>query len=364
MSTSERILFIDDELPVRIAFARTVKRHGFDLDLAANRVEAVALASTVPYAVIATDYRMPDIDGLTLIGELQKLQPAASFMLISGECDLSLAVEAVNEHGVGYLVTKPWDAHELTSLLTRAVSAHQERILQSRVEQGVVGQSRSFEEQKRRLQDALMRSENFLAEILLNALDLRHHETRAHCRRVATYARMLAEKMGIAGTALQSIYQGALLHDIGKIGVPDSILLKPGPLDAEEWVIMRQHPANGAKLLDGFESLSGAREIVLQHHERWDGTGYPAALAGKAICVGARVFAVVDALDAMLSRRPYREPMSFGAAKKQVAVNGGSQFDTDAVQAFMEIPETEWLDVRQQFVDEEPEGAIAATEAA
>lgn len=354
MSASERILFIDDELSVRVAFARTLKRHGFDIDLAGNREEAITLAAQNTYAVIATDYRMPDVDGLSLAGELQEIQPQAVFVLISGECDLNLAIQAVNEHGIAYLVTKPWVGDELRAVMARAIAGHQEKALQAQVQQSVVGHSRAYEEQKGRLQEALSRSELFLAEILLNALDLRSHETRAHCRRVATYARMIAEALELQGAALQSIYQGALLHDVGKIGVPDSILLKPGALDPNEWEIMRQHPIMGAKLLEGFESLAGARELVIQHHERFDGTGYPVGLAGNGICIGARVFAVVDALEAMLSKRPYREPMTFAAAQKQIVVNGGTQFDPQIVEAFLKVPEAEWLAVRDQFVDDAP----------
>jgi putative nucleotidyltransferase with HDIG domain len=354
MAASERILFIDDELSVRVAFARTLRRHGFDIDLAGNREEAITLAAQTSYAVIATDYRMPDIDGLTLAGELQEIQPQAVFVLISGECDMNLAIQAVNEHGMAFLVTKPWVGDELRAVMARAIAAHQEKALQAQVQQSVVGHSRAYEEQKNRLQEALSRSELFLAEILLNALDLRSHETRAHCRRVATYSRMLAESMKLQGTALQSIYQGALLHDVGKIGVPDSILLKPGALDPNEWEIMRQHPIMGAKLLEGFGSLAGARELVIQHHERFDGTGYPVGLAGNGICIGARVFAVADALEAMLSKRPYREAMSYGAAEKQIVVNGGTQFDPQVVEAFLRVTETEWLAVRDEFVDEPP----------
>lgn len=352
MTPSERILFIDDELPVRTAFARTLRRQGLEVDLAGTHEEALELASKTPYAVIATDYRMPDTDGLTLSADLQKLQPLASFMLVSGECDLSLAVEAVNEHGIGFLVTKPWDGTELTALMHRAVTAHQERALQARLQQSSIENNRTFEDQKRRLQEAVERSEVFLADILLGALDLRNHETRAHCRRVATYARMLAEATGASETLKRHIYQGALLHDVGKIGVPDKILLKPGPLDPDEWAIMRQHCEMGAKLLEGFDALAEARDIVLQHHERWDGAGYPMGLRGKAICFGARIFAVVDALDAMLSDRPYRKAMTFEAALKQIVTNSGTQFDPEIVDAFLRIPRETWLEVRKTFSDD------------
>jgi response regulator RpfG family c-di-GMP phosphodiesterase len=363
MATSERILFIDDEMPVRAAFARTVQRSGLEIDVAATAGEALALAESTSYAVIATDYRMPGVNGLELATRLESLQPFASLMLVTGECDLSLAVEAVNEHGIGYLVTKPWDGPELTALLRRAIAAHQERTLQTEMQRCAIDQRRALDEQKQRLQRALAESGDVVAEMLLNTLDLRHHETRAHCRRVATYARMLAQGMDITEPTLTSIYHGALLHDVGKIGVPDGILLKPGPLTPEEWAMMRQHSAMGAKLLEGLDGLAGAREIVLQHHERWDGTGYPSGFAGTRICIGARIFSVVDALDAMLSRRPYREPMTLESAFKQIVVNGGSQFDPQVVEAFLRIPRGSWLEVRATFGDEDmtkPSGQQAA----
>jgi DNA-binding NtrC family response regulator len=142
MAVSERILFIDDELSVRVAFARTLRRHGFDIDLAGTREEAITLAAQTPYAVIATDYRMPDINGLTLAGELQEIQPQAVFVLVSGECDLNLAVQAVNEHGIAYLVSKPWVGDELRAVITRAIAGHQEKALQAQAQQSVVGHSR------------------------------------------------------------------------------------------------------------------------------------------------------------------------------------------------------------------------------
>jgi putative nucleotidyltransferase with HDIG domain len=295
---------------------------------------------------------MPKVDGLQLISELRQVQPHATYMLVSGECDLELAMEAVNEHAVAYVITKPWDTNELGSMLKRGIEAYQERKWQSAVQRNIVETSRNLQDQKKRLEEALGRSETLMAEMLLNALDLRDHETRAHCRRVSAYALLLAQELGLRGHALVSIQQGALLHDVGKLGVPDSILLKPGPLTEEEWQVMRQHSELGAKMLDGFESLHGARDIVLQHHERWDGSGYPAGLSGTEICLGARIFSVADTIDAMLSDRPYRKALTFAQVYAEVTKNAGKQFDPDVVEAFKRIERHQWLEVRDTYPEE------------
>ncbi len=351
MEHADKILFVDDDAPVRSAFSRSLRGRGFTVDLASGIGEALAMASNNAYAVIASDYRMPNVDGLELIEQVRELQPDATYVLVSGECDLELALEAVNNHAVTYVVPKPWDIEELCSVLRRSIEAQWERAGQRAVQRFLVENSRRLEEQKRRLDEALVKNQALMAEALLSTLDLRNHETRAHCQRASTYARMLAEKLGLRGSILTSVQYGALLHDIGKIGVPDSILLKPGPLNAEEWKLMRTHTTMGAHLLDELEGLVAARDIVLQHHERWDGNGYPAGLAGEEICIGARIFAVVDALDAILSDRPYRKASTIDVARSEIQRGAGTQFDPSVVRAFLQIPAEQWVQVRKQFPD-------------
>jgi putative nucleotidyltransferase with HDIG domain len=314
------------------------------------------------YAVVATDYRMPDKDGLELMTEIRPLQPNATYMLVSGQCDLEVACQAVNDHDVAFVVTKPWDSDQLGSLLRRALEAAWERNASAQVHRNLVGASRELDQQQERLHRAMQQSEESMAEILLNALDLREHETRSHCRRVAEYALILAGQLGLSGRILTSIYRGALLHDLGKIGVPDAILQKPGPLDDAEWAVMRDHPRFGAQILEGVGSLSAARAVVLQHHERWDGQGYPARLKGTEIAMSARVFAVCDAFDAMMSWRPYRDALSFADARDRIALGSGSQFDPEIVAAFMAVPESTWRAIRTEFPDDEqaPAGDRAA----
>jgi len=177
---------------------------------------------------------------------------------------------------------------------------------------------------------------------LVSALDARERETQAHSWRVQQYALRLAREMGTPEADLQAIAAGALLHDIGKIGIPDAILLKPGALTDAEWQEMRRHPEIGGEILKGLRHLEAAGAIVLAHQERWDGTGYPRGLAETAIPLGARIFAVADALDAMTSDRPYRERTTFASAREEIVRCGGTQFDPEVVAAFLKIPLEEW----------------------
>jgi HD-GYP domain-containing protein (c-di-GMP phosphodiesterase class II) len=177
---------------------------------------------------------------------------------------------------------------------------------------------------------------------LVSALDAREREPEAHCLRVQQYGLALARAMGLPEPELRVIAAGALLHDIGTIGIAEATLLKQGRLSDEEWAVVRRHPLIGDEILRSLSHLSGARAIVLAHQERWDGTGYPYGLKGEAIPLGARIFAVVDALDAMTSDRPYRARMTLAQAREEIARCAGSQFDPQVVVAFMRVPLEEW----------------------
>lgn len=173
-----------------------------------------------------------------------------------------------------------------------------------------------------------------LADLLVGALDLRERETARHSKRVACHTLLLARQFYDDAATLAQIYWGALLHDIGKIGIPDSVLLKPGPLTEAEWATMRQHPQLGYQLLADVPGFAIAAELVLNHEERFDGSGYPAGRAGEAIPLPARLFAVIDTLDAMSSDRVYRPAQPFDAACAEITAQSGRQFDPLAVAAF------------------------------
>lgn len=183
-------------------------------------------------------------------------------------------------------------------------------------------------------------------EALVTALDARERETEQHTRRVVDYSMALAKKMGLSDDELIEIRRGALMHDIGKIGVPDAILQKPGPLTEEEWVVMRRHPEEGLRILQDITFFKGAIDIIGSHHEHYDGSGYPRGLAGKEIPLGARIFAVADAFDAITSDRPYRKAQPFKVAYEEMLRCRGTQFDPKVVDAFRSIDEEEWIVLR------------------
>ncbi len=174
-----------------------------------------------------------------------------------------------------------------------------------------------------------------LAESLVSALDAREHETGLHSKRVACHTLILARQFTDDVDSLKQTYWGALLHDIGKIAIPDTILLKQDSLTNEEWQIMRSHPQRGYDIVAEIPFLNEARKIILCHEERYDGKGYPEGLSGEDIPQGARLFAVIDALDAITNDRPYRKGDSFAVAKNEIVKNSGHQFDPQAVQAFL-----------------------------
>ena len=183
--------------------------------------------------------------------------------------------------------------------------------------------------------DFLERADTAFAEALAEALDVREHETGLHSKRVACHTLILARRFTADPDQLRQIYWGALLHDVGKIGVPDAVLLKQGALDEEEWREMRTHPEKGYRIVSKIPGMAEAAGIVLSHEERFDGTGYPRGLHGEQICLGARLFALIDTLDAITSKRPYREASSFEQARDEIVRMSATQFDPAAVQAFL-----------------------------
>ncbi len=199
-----------------------------------------------------------------------------------------------------------------------------------------------FEDQKKHVGDLELANENTLF-VLASALDVREESTGSHSRRVAAYAVRLAKEMGIDDPDdLDVIWKGALLHDLGKIGIPDSILLKPGPLTEEEWHVMRRHTEVGFEMLSDVQFLQEPAEIVLYHHEWFDGRGYPRGLKGSEIPVGARLFAVIDVFDAVTTARPYRTPESHGGARAILRQKVGTHFDPEVVKCFERVPLSDW----------------------
>jgi response regulator RpfG family c-di-GMP phosphodiesterase len=360
-SAEARVLYVDDEPSLCRAFARLFRQDPHVVvATAGSPEEALTMLGLQRFDVIVSDLRMPGMSGIELLATGRRMHPEMRRLLVSGYADFDSALNAINEVGIDRLLTKPWDISELRS----AVHGAAEHACLQRENTRMTTELRRRGEElaaiNQRL-DALVeeRTTNLL-DGLVSALDMRDSETQWHSRRVGRYARRLAEEMGIGGRELEDIERGATLHDIGKIGVRDAVLLKPGPLDAREWTEMKRHPALGYEILRGIAFLERARMIPLHHQEKFDGTGYPAGLAREQICIGARVFAVVDTFDAITSDRPYRKCSTYEIARQEIGKCAGTQLDPDIVAVWMRIPQAVWQAIREE-VETLPGARIAAS---
>jgi response regulator RpfG family c-di-GMP phosphodiesterase len=341
----DRILVVDDDVLILQALTRILESEGYAV-VAHSQPELAARETGL--SVILTDYMMPGMNGVELLDALRATNPHAVSMLLTAAADFKVASRAINEGQVYRLLGKPWTLSELTQNVRQAV-AHYRLVEQNqRLTREVAQKNEELVEVNLHLERLVVERTSGLLEGLISALDYRDTETQWHSRRVALYTRRLAKEMGVAEAGLDTIEQGALLHDIGKIGVRDSILLKPGPLTPEEWVEMKKHPEFGFQMLVKLPYLYEPSLIVLQHQERWDGKGYPAGLKGEEIVLGARAFAVADTLDAITSDRPYRKGRPLEVARAEIARCAGTQFDPEVSAAFARIPDEEWLHIRKQ----------------
>lgn len=345
-----RVLYVDDEPSLCRAFARMfVSDAEVAVTTSTSALEAAALIQDETFDVIVSDLRMPAMDGIAFLTVARDRRPEARRMLVSGYADLDSAISAINRVGVDRLLTKPWNSNELVGAV-RAAAEHARLVRENReMTEALRRKNQELLDINQQLDRLVLERTDNLLNGLVSALDLRDSETQWHSRRVGLYARRLAEELGVTGPELDDIERGATLHDIGKIGVRDAVLLKPGPLDQEEWKEMKRHPALGYEILKSIKFLEGARLIPLHHQERWDGTGYPAGLSGEQICLGARIFAVVDTYDAITSDRPYRAARPYDVALKEIKKYSGAQFDPRVVAAFEAIPPEEWMRIRREL---------------
>jgi HD-GYP domain-containing protein (c-di-GMP phosphodiesterase class II) len=244
-------------------------------------------------------------------------------------------------------LTKPFDLAHVTTAVRRALEHAGLRAAKRRYETQL---EELVERRTAELHGALASVEDaYRATLraLSAALEARDHETHGHSRRVVSFSLRLGRELGLDEEGLRALEFGSLLHDIGKIGVPDAILRKPGQLSEEEWARMREHPLFGERILRGIEFLEGAARVVAEHHERWDGMGYPKGLRGEQIDLGARIFAVADAFDAITSDRVYRAGRSYDEALAELDTYAGRQFDPRVVEAFRRVPREEWDEIRR-----------------
>lgn len=310
------------------------------------------LIASGQFDVLVTEFEGDD--SFELISTAQFLAPDMALVMTT-EAESSRFVVDLFRAGVSDVVLRPFDLDELETALTRAIAKAEIAKSRNRYYEGLEGQIVEGNSKLEQALEGIEKSYGVTLKALIQALETRDAETHGHSERVVTYSLRLAHEIGLDQEQRRDLELGALLHDIGKIGVPDAILRKPGKLDEREWEKMRLHPIQGHRILRNISFLEGASRVVLQHHERWDGKGYPNKLRGNEIDICARVFAIADAFDAMTSDRVYSRGMTFDEAYEELKKCAGSQFDPEIIEAFNLVPRTDWEILRSRSLKERHE---------
>ncbi len=350
----ERILVVDDEEAVRGVVATMLERSGYATTMADGADAALARLQEGPaYDLVLSDIMMPGTDGLTLLHRICTEHPGTPVVMVTAVQDVHVATNAFRSGAIDYLL-KPFARTQLESVVKRAMEQGRVTKQNAAYRQNLEAIIASRTGRLRETMEDLERSYDTTLEAMGDALDLRDEETEGHSRRVTAYTIAMARAMGLGAEELKVIARGAFLHDLGKIATPDTILLKPGKLDADEMAIMREHCRHGYEMVCKIPFLKDAAEIVYTHQERFDGKGYPRGLSRDAIPLGARIFAIADTLDAMTSDRPYRKGTTYEAARDEIARCAGGQFDPEIVAVFLKVPLESWIELRQEVAKMSP----------
>ena len=316
------ILIVDDEPRICSSLMRTLRQHDRRIVTANNAEEALARLRCQSFDLIISDFKMPGMDGITLLEQARRRWPDMLRMMISANSDRQMLMDLVNRAAVFQFLTKPWDSDTLQDVVNQAL-LEREAIL----ERGKV---------QLQLEKASMEIVMALAE----TIELKDPYTKGHCSRVRDYCLMMAGRIGLPREMLPHLVYGSLLHDCGKIGIREDILLSKAPFDDHSRKIMETHSVLGFQLTNKIDRLKTASLFIRQHHERWDGNGYPDGLKGEQIHICSRIIAIADAFDAMTSDRPYHKAMPVASAIEIVRNNRGSQFDPVMADTFVSAMES------------------------
>jgi cyclic di-GMP phosphodiesterase len=343
-----RILVVDDELATRKLLTVMLGEAGLPCKAAACAEEGLMALETEPVDAVLSDLQMPGTSGMAFLAEVRRRYRHLAFLMMTGVDDIRVGIEAMKKGADDYLV-KPLQIEVVMASLERAL---EKKRLEKELENYRLHLEEMVKERTGQLEAALWRVERgyeHTLEALGAAIDLRDSETSGHSRRVTLYSTRIAKELGLAEHELKTIAMGAWLHDIGKLAIPDAILLKPGALTEEEWIVMRSHAQLGFDLVKRIAFLADAAEIVLTHHERCDGSGYPRGLKTADIPIGARIFAVADTVDAMTSDRPYRLALSFEEAHDEIRRGSGSRYDSRVTDVFLSLAIENWKEIRHSL---------------
>jgi putative nucleotidyltransferase with HDIG domain len=325
------VVIIEDDDLIRAFFEEVLRGAGYRCRSFSNGPAALEHLRTADADLVLSDIHMPGMTGFEVLCVARSLGSQVPFVMVSGSYELPLALGAIESGAADYLL-KPVTVRDILGIVGRHIRP-------------VKDQTTTLLAQAAAIFDLCNLSEHLARPQLgglLNALSERRIETLEHSSRVARYSLLVADILGAQSELdLRELELGALLHDIGKVGVPENVIAKTGPLNAEEWRIIKMHPEIGYELLKPINGMRGVADIVLSHHERFVGGGYPLGLSRQEIPLGARIFSVVDTFDAITADRPYRQAQSFSVARGELQRQSGIQFDPLVVEAFLQIQQHE-----------------------
>jgi response regulator RpfG family c-di-GMP phosphodiesterase len=318
----KHIVVLDDDEQLLRAAERLLASAGYKVTITVDPKRAMEVVVCEGADAVVSDLNMPRMGGHVVLAMLAQAAPKCARVLMTNEQDFARVASLTVPYSVHAFLAKRDSTARLVPILRE--------LLAGRPEEN---------------EHAISEEARGLARSIVRVLAMRNYESEEHCLRVASWSRRLASERGVSASRMLDVELGALLHDVGQIGVRDAVLLKPGTLDHDEWTELRKHPDLGVSLLRDVPALHRAIPIVQCHHERRDGKGYPRGLAGNAIPVDARIFQLVDAYEALTSDRPYRKGRSGPEARGVIAESVGSQFDPEVHDAFQKIPADEWAGV-------------------
>ncbi len=346
---ADRILVVDDEEAIREIVCAILAAAGYTWQQASSGMEALALLNSGEvFELMLSDLMMADLDGIGLLERTKEKFPDMPVVMVTAVHDISVALAAIRNGAYDYLL-KPFEREQLLNAVGRALENRRLKVENRTYQTNLEALVKARTDQLQAALVELERSYDITLEALGDALDFKDAETQGHSKRVTAFTMAIAKAMGLPKERIDVIARGAFLHDIGKIAIPDRILLKPGKLDEKEKEIMREHCYNGYQMLKKIPFLAEACEIVYSHQEHFDGSGYPRGLKGEEIPLGARIFSVADTLDAIISDRPYRAARSLAEARKEIQIWSGRQFDPAVVEVFLRMPDDIFEYVRHEI---------------
>jgi response regulator RpfG family c-di-GMP phosphodiesterase len=330
------VLIVDDEASVRHLMRRWLESRGYSVAVASGADQALELLADAPTSVVLCDLRMPGRDGLWLADQLRREHPDTAVIIATGMNDASTTVEGLR-HGVIDYLTKPFERDRLCAAVSRGVEWHRAALDARRWREQLECEMRT---RRRQLQDVIASqfpdsSEDL--DLLLASLTASTPEAYQHAHRVSALSTAIALRLGLEAAEVEVVERAALLHDVGKLTIPDAVLKKPAPLTLEEQRLVRLYPQIGYELLAEVPSMFEAAPLIRHAQERPDGQGYPAGSEAGSIAVGARIIAVADAFDVMTRPRVFRDPVTRSAALSELERHSGSQFDPAVVQAVVAL---------------------------